>query len=80
MYRPGATALRCPGPFTPYWEECLVSPGDESEALVERLLSASPTALRTMKANFLAAERTTFADYIDIEGRMRQRPRFWESE
>ena len=39
----------------------------DTEALLERLLAASPTALRTMKANFLAAERTGFADYVDIE-------------
>jgi 2-(1,2-epoxy-1,2-dihydrophenyl)acetyl-CoA isomerase len=39
----------------------------ETEAIVERLLAASPNALLTMKANYLAAERMTFADFIDLE-------------
>jgi 2-(1,2-epoxy-1,2-dihydrophenyl)acetyl-CoA isomerase len=39
----------------------------ETEAIVERLLAASPAALLTMKANYLAAERMTFTDFIDLE-------------
>src|SRR3954468_12388036 len=40
---------------------------EETEAIVNRLMAASPSALLTMKANFLAAERTTFSDYVDLE-------------
>jgi 2-(1,2-epoxy-1,2-dihydrophenyl)acetyl-CoA isomerase len=40
---------------------------DEAEALVARLAAYSPTALWGLKSNLLAAERTTFADYIDLE-------------
>jgi 2-(1,2-epoxy-1,2-dihydrophenyl)acetyl-CoA isomerase len=40
---------------------------EEAEAVVAKLTAASPTALWALKANFLAAERATFADYIDIE-------------
>jgi len=40
---------------------------EDTEQLVNRLLSASPTALSTMKANFLAAEHMTFPDYVDLE-------------
>ncbi|MBO0730687.1 MAG: enoyl-CoA hydratase/isomerase family protein [Acidimicrobiaceae bacterium] len=39
----------------------------ETEAIVERLLAASPNALLTMKANYIAAERMPFADFIDLE-------------
>lgn len=39
----------------------------ETEAIVARLLAASPKALLTMKANYLAAERMNFADYIAVE-------------
>ena len=40
---------------------------EDAEAVVKRLLAASPTALSTLKANFLAAERTTLRDYVDLE-------------
>jgi 2-(1,2-epoxy-1,2-dihydrophenyl)acetyl-CoA isomerase len=40
---------------------------DEAEALVGRLAAYSPTALWGLKSNLLAAERTTFADYVDLE-------------
>ncbi len=40
---------------------------DETEAIVQRLLAASPRALVTMKANYLAAERMSFADFIAVE-------------
>ena len=37
------------------------------EDVVERLASSAPLALRTLKSNYLAAERLGFADYIDLE-------------
>jgi 2-(1,2-epoxy-1,2-dihydrophenyl)acetyl-CoA isomerase len=40
---------------------------DEVAATVERLVGAAPNALRALKANFLAAERVGFSDYIDLE-------------
>jgi len=40
---------------------------DEVGALVAQLAASAPLALRGMKANFVAAERTTLADYITIE-------------
>jgi 2-(1,2-epoxy-1,2-dihydrophenyl)acetyl-CoA isomerase len=39
----------------------------ETEAIVARLLAASPKALVTMKANYLAAERMSLADFIAVE-------------
>lgn len=36
-------------------------------ALVHRLTGAAPLALKTMKANFVAAEKIGFADYIALE-------------
>jgi 2-(1,2-epoxy-1,2-dihydrophenyl)acetyl-CoA isomerase len=39
----------------------------ETEVIVERLLAASPRALVTMKANYVAAERMTFTDFIALE-------------
>jgi 2-(1,2-epoxy-1,2-dihydrophenyl)acetyl-CoA isomerase len=59
-------------------EECLalgivarVSPDDafdaDVEAVVRRLMAASPTALWGVKANLVTAERTTFADYVELE-------------
>jgi 2-(1,2-epoxy-1,2-dihydrophenyl)acetyl-CoA isomerase len=39
----------------------------ELAALTARLAGAAPLALTTMKANFLAAERMGFADYIVLE-------------
>ena len=48
-----------------------LSPADRFEAdlaaLVKRLAGAAPIALASMKANFLAAERMGFADYIALE-------------
>ena len=42
----------------------------EIASIAKRLASAAPLALRAMKANFLAAERMGFADYIDLESRV----------
>jgi len=39
----------------------------EASALAERLAGAAPLALQAMKANFLAAERLGFADFIALE-------------
>jgi 2-(1,2-epoxy-1,2-dihydrophenyl)acetyl-CoA isomerase len=36
-------------------------------ALVERLTGAAPLALRTLKANFIAAEQMGFADFVALE-------------
>lgn len=36
-------------------------------AIVERLTAAAPIALRTMKSNFVEAERTDLRTYIDLE-------------
>lgn len=40
---------------------------EEVERLVGRLLAASPVALRTMKAHYVAAERMGFGEYVDLE-------------
>jgi len=40
---------------------------DEISKIAERLTGYSPEALKGMKANFLAAERMSFADYLDDE-------------
>jgi 2-(1,2-epoxy-1,2-dihydrophenyl)acetyl-CoA isomerase len=40
---------------------------EEAEAVLQRLASFSPPALRALKSNFVAAERTSFADFIDLE-------------
>lgn len=40
---------------------------DRVAATVERLASAAPRALLTMKANFVASERMAFADFVDLE-------------
>jgi 2-(1,2-epoxy-1,2-dihydrophenyl)acetyl-CoA isomerase len=37
------------------------------DEMAARLAAASPLALRTLKANYLAAERMSFGDYIDFE-------------
>lgn len=37
------------------------------DSVVERLAEAPGTALRFMKANFVASERMSFADYVDLE-------------
>ncbi len=42
---------------------------EEVQAIVDRLAGAAPIALRTMKQNFLDAEKTTFADYVALETR-----------
>ena len=48
-----------------------VSPADDFEAdlsaLTARLAAAAPLALTAMKANFLAAEKIGFADYVALE-------------
>jgi 2-(1,2-epoxy-1,2-dihydrophenyl)acetyl-CoA isomerase len=41
--------------------------GDETEAVLTALLEKSPTALLGLKQNYLAAERMTFADFVDYE-------------
>ncbi len=43
------------------------------EALTARLAAAAPLALTTMKANFLAAEKMSFADYIVLESEKHMR-------
>lgn len=40
---------------------------DETEALVGGLLKKSPSALRGLKENYVAAERMTLADFVDYE-------------
>ncbi len=40
---------------------------DDAEAVVQALLKKSPTALKGMKQNYLAAERMTFADFVQYE-------------
>jgi 2-(1,2-epoxy-1,2-dihydrophenyl)acetyl-CoA isomerase len=40
---------------------------DEVAALATRLVESAPIALRTMKQNFLDAERMTFAEFIQLE-------------
>jgi 2-(1,2-epoxy-1,2-dihydrophenyl)acetyl-CoA isomerase len=40
---------------------------EDAEAVVQRLAAASPTALTTLKGNFLAAERMTLRDYVEFE-------------
>lgn len=42
---------------------------DEVRAIAQRLAEAAPIALRTMKANFLDAERMSFRDFIAAESR-----------
>jgi len=39
-----------------------------ARAAAERLAAADPVALRTAKANVLAAERLDFRDFVDLEG------------
>lgn len=45
----------------------------ETTAIRDRLAASAPLALRGMKANFLAAERTTFGDYLDLESERHMR-------
>ena len=40
---------------------------DEVAALARRLAGAAPLALRGMKANFVAADRLGFGDFVDLE-------------
>lgn len=40
---------------------------EETEAIVARLAASSPAALWGLKASYVTAERTTFADFIDLE-------------
>jgi len=42
---------------------------EEVRAIAVRLAEAAPIALRTMKANFLDAERLSFRDFIAVESR-----------
>jgi 2-(1,2-epoxy-1,2-dihydrophenyl)acetyl-CoA isomerase len=42
---------------------------DDVRAIAKRIADAAPIALRTMKANFLAAEHSSFRDYIALESR-----------
>ncbi|MGZ5988512.1 MAG: enoyl-CoA hydratase/isomerase family protein [Rhizomicrobium sp.] len=42
---------------------------DEVRAIANRMADAAPIALRTMKANFLAAEHSSFRDFIALESR-----------
>lgn len=39
----------------------------EVDALVDRLARRSPVALRALKAHYVAAERSGFGDYVDLE-------------
>jgi 2-(1,2-epoxy-1,2-dihydrophenyl)acetyl-CoA isomerase len=39
----------------------------EVQAIVERLAGAAPIALRTLKANFVDAERMDFKGYVSLE-------------
>lgn len=41
--------------------------GTEVDKLVARLAAASPLALLTMKAHYVAAERMQFGDFLDLE-------------
>jgi 2-(1,2-epoxy-1,2-dihydrophenyl)acetyl-CoA isomerase len=50
------SALHDPGSFR-----------DEVAATVRRLADAAPTALRALKANFVASEHMGFADYLEVE-------------
>lgn len=43
--------------------------GEETEQMIASLLAKSPTALRALKANYLAAEQMGFGDFIDLEAR-----------
>ena len=45
----------------------IVSVHGLAAALAARLAAAAPLALRGMKANFVAAERLGFSDFLDIE-------------
>jgi len=40
---------------------------DEVNAIVERLAAAAPIGLKTLKANFVDAERMDFAGYVALE-------------
>jgi 2-(1,2-epoxy-1,2-dihydrophenyl)acetyl-CoA isomerase len=40
---------------------------DDTEALLAALLKKSPSALRGLKENYVAAERMTLADFVDYE-------------
>lgn len=43
--------------------------GAEVRVFAERLAASAPIALRTLKQNFVDAEKTTFGDYVAIETR-----------
>ena len=40
---------------------------DETDALLQALLKKSPSALRGLKENYVAAERMTLSDFVDFE-------------
>ncbi len=42
--------------------------GPETQHLAARLAAASPLALKTLKANFLSAERLSMAEFVEVEG------------
>lgn len=51
---------------------------DEVDAMVAKLAARSPTALLSMKAHYLAAERLSFADFIVMETEKHSRIRQME--
>jgi 2-(1,2-epoxy-1,2-dihydrophenyl)acetyl-CoA isomerase len=53
------------GLVTHVWDDAVFR--KEVGVLVARLAEAAPLALRGMKANYLAAERMNFGDFIDLE-------------
>jgi 2-(1,2-epoxy-1,2-dihydrophenyl)acetyl-CoA isomerase len=46
---------------------------DEAEAVVQRLAGAAPSALQTMKANFLEAEQMELGPFIEVESERHMR-------
>ena len=47
------------------WDDAVFR--EEVDRLVARLLAASPVALQTLKAHYIAAERMGFGEYVDLE-------------
>lgn len=45
----------------------------EVDLIVSRLADAAPLALRTLKLNYLAAERMSFSDFVDLEAERHMR-------
>ncbi|MBI2764369.1 MAG: enoyl-CoA hydratase/isomerase family protein [Chloroflexi bacterium] len=52
------------------WDDAVFS--DEVAAMVARFAGASPVALRTLKAHYVAAERMDFGTYVDLESERHQ--------